>query len=146
MNRKHAFIGLVVVCLLVCALVWAWQARKDKKVSQVPVQAGLEESFRDLKVEIAKRFAQAADLLNKDAPKTLQPAAALDTAPVIERTCSVPEMRDYMQYGVFYTYVYEDGQGKEIMSLTVDEAACEAHEREKAKKTVNTTGPEGQGQ
>ena len=73
-------------------------------------------------------------------------AVELDTAPVIERTCSVPEMRDYMQYGVFYTYVYEDGQGKEIMSLTVDEAACEAHEREKAKKTVNTTGPEGQGQ
>ena len=57
MNKKHAFIGLVVVCLLVCALVWAWQAREDKKFSQVPVQAGLEESFRDLKVEIAKRFA-----------------------------------------------------------------------------------------
>ena len=115
MNKKHAFIGLVVVCLLVCALVWAWQARKDKKVSQVPVQAGLEENG----------------------------AAALDTAPVIERTCSVPEMRDYMQYGVFYTYVYEDGQGKEIMSLTVDEAACEVHEREKAKKDVNGTGQAG---
>ena len=167
MNKKHAFIGLVVVCLLVCALVWAWQAREDKKVSSMPLQTGLEESFRDLKVEIAKRFAQAADLLNKDAPKTLQPgivlkrvevgegpsmtyhyvlengAAALDTAPVIERTCSVPEMRDYMQYGVFYTYVYEDGQGKEIMSLTVDEAACEAHEREKAKKDVNGTGQAG---
>ena len=133
MNKKHAFIGLVVVCLLVCALVWAWQAREDKKVSSMPLQAGLEESFRDLKVEIARRFAEAADLLNKDAPKTLQPgivmkrvevgegpsmtyhyvlengAVELDTAPVIERTCSVPEMRDYMQYGVFYTYVYEDG-------------------------------------
>ena len=70
-------------------------------------------------------------------------AAALDTEPVVERTCSVPEMRDYMQYGVFYTYVYEDGQGKELLSLTVDEAACEAHEREKAKKDVNGTGQAG---
>ncbi len=161
MRGRQALLGAVIGILLVLALVWAWQTRESKNVSHMPVQVELDESFRDLKMEIAKRFAQAADILNSDAPKQLQPGIVLkgvevgegpsmtyryvvekgvvrlEAEPVTERTCGIPEMRDYMQYGVFYKYVYEDGQGKELLSLTVDEAACKAHERQQAGKSVN---------
>lgn len=160
MKTPKKLIGAAVLVAGICALVWAWQVREEKQVTAVPVQAELEESFRDLKIEIGKRFAEAATLLNADAPKQLAPGVTLkhveaaegpsmtyhyvldgQTAapsgePVLAQVCSIPEMRDYMQYGVFYTYSYETAAGDVLVQLRIDEAACKAHELEKAKASV----------
>lgn len=52
---------------------------------------------------------------------------------VSSAVCGVPEMRDYMQYGVYYTYVYQDEDGKGLFQMRVDDKLCTMIEQEAAK-------------
>lgn len=164
METQKKIIGATVLLACICALVWAWQTREEQQVSPVPVQAELDESFRDLKIEIGKRFAEAADMLNAEVPRNLSEGVTLrhveaedgpsmtyhyvlvgaeapDGDPVLAQVCSTPEMRDYMQYGVFYTYRYEDAQGKELLVLRIDEDACKASDLKRAKEQAGAAAP-----
>ncbi|MDO5536729.1 MAG: hypothetical protein Q4F72_04290 [Desulfovibrionaceae bacterium] len=157
MQRKYQTIaGAIVAALILGAIFWAWQAREEKNVSRAPVKAGLEDGFRDLRREVRKNFEQAAEMLNSQAAEhaneparlakaevgdgpsmiyhyalrrseTAVPAEADARAVLLEQTCAVPEMRDYMQYGVYYVFVYAD-ETEELFRVRVDEEACKRHE------------------
>ena len=110
-----------------------------------------------------KQFEGAASILNKDAPKKMDEATILlkaDAGPgllmtyryalsgvgmelsslaessrrsVTERVCQTGDMRDYMEYGASYRYIYEDSSGKELFRFTVDGPSCLRAEAEKKK-------------
>ncbi len=106
-----------------------------------------------LRREIFENFRKAADYLNENSPMPAGPYLQLkhteaskdgpsmtytyvvdgeikvgleSMEPVMREVCSKPEMSDYMQYGVFYRYVYENAEGRVLMSFEVDEQTCKA--------------------
>ena len=52
---------------------------------------------------------------------------------VTERVCQTGDMRDYMEYGASYRYIYEDSDGKELFRFTVDGSSCLRSDAEKKK-------------
>ena len=43
---------------------------------------------------------------------------------VVAEVCRTPELRDYMDHGAWYRYIYADPAGRQILDFEVDEAAC----------------------
>ena len=43
---------------------------------------------------------------------------------VVAEVCRTPELRDYMEHGAWYRYIYADPAGRQILDFEVDEAAC----------------------
>lgn len=111
------------------------------------------DDYGALRREIFENFRKAADYLNENSPMPAGPNLQLKRTeasrdgpsmtytyvvdgeirvglesmdPVMREVCSKPEMSDYMQYGVFYRYVYENAEGKVLMSFEVDEQTCKA--------------------
>ena len=52
---------------------------------------------------------------------------------VTERVCQTGDMRDYMEYGASYRYIYEDSDGKELFRFTVDGSSCLRSDAQKKK-------------
>lgn len=50
-----------------------------------------------------------------------------------ERVRQTGDMRDYMEYGASYRYIYEDSDGKELFRFTVDGSSCLRSDAEKKK-------------
>ncbi len=154
-NVKRA-VGAAVLALAAAALVWAWQVRREEGVSQAPVTAGLESGENALRAAVRENFEQSAAELNRMAQEPTDEPVALrlvdvgegpslaywyrvDTARMDfdpaevrrrlgEQTCAVPEMRDYMPYGVHYIFIYVDGGDRELLRARVDEDVCRALE------------------
>lgn len=53
---------------------------------------------------------------------------------VTDKVCRTRDMRDFMEYGAAYRYIYESAAGEELFRFTVDEAACLKHEEAAAGK------------
>ncbi len=157
MNDKR-LIGLAVTTLVVCALVWAWQIRKEKDVSTTPVKGELEATYTALLKEVKRHFETAAAELNRDAARYGNDGVTLVMAEVgegpsmvyyyrvdltrhedfteervrkelVQRCCMTPEMRDYMPYGVSYLFHYMDVDDVPMFSLRINEAACQTLEQ-----------------
>ena len=60
---------------------------------------------------------------------------------VVAEVCRTPELRDYMEHGAWYRYIYADPAGRQILDFEVDEAACMQRE---ARET-GISREEGQG-
>ena len=43
---------------------------------------------------------------------------------VTDRVCRTRDMRDFMEYGAAYRYIYVSSAGEDLFSFTVDEAVC----------------------
>lgn len=115
----------------------------------------LENVFREMRAAIRANFEQVAADLNAqaaehaDAPFRLSRAEVGDGPSMIyyytlaggetlpdEQTllarlaasgCTVPEMRDYMEYGVSYIFVYSYEQSGEFRRLRLDDNVCKAY-------------------
>ena len=51
---------------------------------------------------------------------------------VVAEVCRTPELRDYMEHGAWYRYIYADPAGRQILDFEVDEAACVKREAREA--------------
>ena len=51
---------------------------------------------------------------------------------VVAEVCRTPELRDYMDHGAWYRYIYADPAGRQILDFEVDEAACVKREAREA--------------
>lgn len=158
-RKKVGRWGVLVGIFLGFAVIWAWERYEERGTSPVPVVSGLEESYRDLRAEVRKRFEEAARQLNAETPKSFGDLITLRKvevgegpsmiyyytvrgsefregqearAAVLDQVCSLPEMRDYMQYGVHYDYIYETAEGARLFDFVISEEACKAHEAAKA--------------
>jgi len=158
MSGKVKILGAV---LAAAAVVLFFVLKHGTPVSQKDGTGGtMEDSVRS---EIQKQFEGAASILNKDAPKKMDEATTLlraDAGPgllmtyryalsgvgmelsslaessrrsVTERVCQTGDMRDYMEYGASYRYIYEDSDGKELFRFTVDGSSCLRSDAEKKK-------------
>lgn len=164
-RKKVGRWGILVGIFLGFAVIWAWERYEEKGTSPVPVVSGLEESYRDLRAEVRKRFEEAAQQLNAETPKSFGDIITLRKvevgegpsmlyyytvkgsefregqearSAVLDRVCSLPEMRDYMQYGVHYDYIYESAEGARLFDFVISEQACKAHE---AARPAGTAQP-----
>ena len=67
---------------------------------------------------------------------------------VAGEVCNIPEMRDFMPYGVYYTYVYRDEGNKDLFSLRIDEDVCKKYEelapKDNPVKTEDKASPDSQ--
>ena len=67
---------------------------------------------------------------------------------VAGEVCNIPEMRDFMPYGVYYTYVYRDEGNKDLFSLRIDEEVCKKYEeiapKDNPVKTEDKASPDSQ--
>ena len=158
MSGKVKILGAVFAA---AAVVLFFVLKHGIPVSQKDGTDGtMEDSVRS---EIQKQFEGAASILNKDAPKKMDEATILlkaDAGPgllmtyryalsgvgmelsslaessrrsVTERVRQTGDMRDYMEYGASYRYIYEDSSGKELFRFTVDGPSCLRAEAEKKK-------------
>ncbi len=168
--KQKQWTGLVVLLCILIALSWAWHAREDKGADKTPVLGGMDDGFGALRNEVRKNFVQVCSELNEqiaarktsgelelssaevgDGPsmtyiytvkKPLDAQISKDKvfSHVADKVCNIPEMRDFMPYGVYYTYVYRNEENRELFSLRIDEAVCKKHEKEASSKveTVRT--------
>ncbi|MCR5259098.1 MAG: hypothetical protein K6E40_13195 [Desulfovibrio sp.] len=51
---------------------------------------------------------------------------------VVAEVCRTPELRDYMDHGAWYRYIYADPEGGKLLDFEVDEAACVKREAREA--------------
>ncbi|MCR5169894.1 MAG: GspS/AspS pilotin family protein [Desulfovibrio sp.] len=51
---------------------------------------------------------------------------------VVAEVCRTPELRDYMDHGAWYRYIYADPEGRKVLDFEVDEAACAKREAREA--------------
>ncbi len=58
--------------------------------------------------------------------------ARLAQSTVVAEVCRTPELRDYMDHGAWYRYIYADPGGRKILDFEVDEAACVKREAREA--------------
>ncbi len=163
MKQKH-WTGLVVLLCIMIALSWAWHEREDKGADKTPVLGGMDDGFGAVRNEVRKNFEKAcAELNEKIAARTTSGDLELSSAEVgdgpsmtyvytvkkpldaetsrdkvfaivADKVCNIPEMRDYMPYGIYYTYVYRDEENRELFSLRIDEDVCKKHEQSAAPK------------
>ncbi len=161
---QRQIIGAVVLALAAAALLWAWQVREREGVSHAPVRAGLNSGEDALRAHVRENFEKIASELNRQARETGGEAVALRFVDVGEgpsitylyrvdtsrapfdaararrvlagQCCGMPEMRDYMPYGVYYEYVYVDADDRELLRTRVDEAVCRALEASAADRAA----------
>ena len=171
MKHKH-WTGLAVLFCIIIALFWAWQQRVEKEAEQAPVLGGMDDGFTAVRREVRKNFEKASAELNEqiaarkekgdlelsgtavgDGPSmtyTYTVKKPLENTipeekifPLIAgKVCSIPEMRDYMPYGVYYIYVYRDEENKELLRIRVDESVCIKKEQADSKKDIADDSPE----
>ena len=68
------------------------------------------------------------------APSTPDPKSLKATSgnTVVAEVCRTPELRDYMDHGAWYRYIYADPEGGKLLDFEVDEAACVKREAREA--------------
>ena len=155
MSGKAKILGAVLAAV---AAVLFFVLKHGTPVPQKDGSGGaVEDSVRS---EIQKQFEGAASILKMDEATTLLRAdagpgllmtyryalsgvsggetelsslAESSRRSVTERVCQTGDMRDYMEYGASYRYIYEDSDGKELFRFTVDGSSCLRSDAEKKK-------------
>ncbi len=171
MKHKH-LTGLAVLFCIIFALFWAWQQRVEKEAEQAPVLGGMDDGFTAVRREVGKNFEKASAELNEQIATKKEKGdleltgTEVDDGPsmtyvytvkkplentiseekifplVADKVCSIPEMRDYMPYGVYYTYVYCNEENKELLRIRVDESVCIKKEQADSQKNIANDSPE----
>ena len=59
---------------------------------------------------------------------------------VVAEVCRTPELRDYMDHGAWYRYIYADPEGRKVLDFEVDEAACVKREAREAGAAREANG------